>query len=443
MSTQMSSFDESTIIPEQIKEAIRQMGFEKPTEVQAKAIPAALEGRDLLVSSQTGSGKTVAFLVPVLTRLIENKDLTALVIVPTRELAMQVHEVLMDLTDSAQSITGVVLVGGVSMTGQLHRLQRGPRVIIGTPGRLLDHVRRRTVNLQKVNFCILDEADRMFDMGFITQLRDIVSKLPTERQNLLFSATFPPEIKKLAQTMLRNPVEIAMQKVQAAPVEIDQRVLEVSQQMKNEELLNTLNATEGSALVFARTQHRADRLARYLDSYGIKVSLIHGGRTQGQRNRGLADFRDGTSRVLVATDIASRGIDVPHVAYVVNYDLPQCPEDYIHRIGRTGRAGQKGQALSFVTPEDSKAWSWIQGKSDGAGLNLAPRRGKGRPSSNNGRTFGSGGKRRPSGNGKGQSFKGAPHERGESPKSMNARRGANRRPAGKGSLREQAQARYS
>ncbi len=392
--TQMLSFDESSIIPEELKLALRQMGFEKPTDVQSQAIPAALEGKDLLVSSQTGSGKTVAFLLPLVTQLIKNKDLMGLIVVPTRELAMQVRDVLLDLTENSRTITGVVLVGGVPMNGQLHKLQRGPKVIIATPGRLLDHVRRRTVNLKKVSFCILDEADRMFDMGFINQLKEILAQLPAQRQNMLFSATFPPAIKKLAQEVLKNPVEISMQKVQAAPVEIEQSVLEVTHASKNDEILKTLNATEGSALIFARTQARADRLARYLNSYGVKVALIHGGRTQGQRNRSLSDFRSGASRVLVATDIASRGIDVPHVAYVVNYDLPQCPEDYIHRIGRTGRAGQKGQALSFITPEDKKAWAWITGKGSSEGLNLAPRRQKGRPSS--GRpSFSSGGKRKP------------------------------------------------
>lgn len=377
----MQSFDETDLIPNELKLALKQMGFEKPTDVQSQAIPAGLEGRDLLVSSQTGSGKTVAFLVPLITKIIKNKDLMGLIVVPTRELAMQVRDVLMDITDNSRSITGAVLVGGVAMGGQLQRLQRGPRIIVATPGRLLDHVRRRSVNLKKVNFFILDEADRMFDMGFLGQLKEIVAQLPAERQNLMFSATFPPEVKKLAQNLLKNPLEITMQKVQAAPVEIEQRVLEVTHDKKNEEVLNLLNATEGSALVFARTQHRADRLAKYLHGFGVKVALIHGGRTQGQRNKSIYDFRNGVSRVLVATDIASRGIDVPHVAYVLNYDLPQCPEDYIHRIGRTGRAGQKGQAVSFVTAEDRKAWSWITGKTGNEGLDLAPKRQRGRPSS--------------------------------------------------------------
>ena len=358
----MQSFQESNLILDELKRALTQMGFTKPTDVQRQAIPIALESRDLMVSSQTGSGKTIAFLIPLLTGLLKNREFAGLILVPTRELAMQVYNVLVDISKHCPAMSGVVLVGGTPMGPQLRKLQKGPRVIIATPGRLLDHLRRRSANLNKVSYFVLDEADRMFDMGFIGQLKQIAAQLPRERQNLLFSATFPPEVKKLAQSLLRNPFEISLQKVQAAPVEIEQKVLEVSHDKKNNEVLNTLNTTQGSTLIFARTQHRADRLAKYLHNFGISVSLIHGGRTQGQRNRSIADFRSGVSRVLVATDVASRGIDVPHVAYVLNYDVPQCPEDYIHRIGRTGRAGQKGQALSFVTREDRKTWALITRK---------------------------------------------------------------------------------
>lgn len=367
----MPSFNDLNL-PLPLQKALADLNFESPTQVQADALPHALQKRDLLVSSQTGSGKTIAFLIPMLVRMIENPDINSLVLVPTRELALQVQTVLISLTNHMRQIKSVVLVGGMSMRGQLYVLKNKPRVIIATPGRLMDHMGQRTVNLKNVSFCVVDEADRMFEMGFIEPLRKIMAQLNPERQTLLFSATFPPAIKRLAEESLKNPFEIKVQKEIAPPTEIVQEVKEVQHSNKNDEVLNVVNAAHGLMLIFTRTQVRADRLADYLDSYGVRVGLIHGGRSQGQRNRSLNDFRTGASHVLVATDVASRGIDVPSVAHVVNYDLPQTPEDYIHRIGRTGRAGQKGHALSFVTPEDFKLWAWISKKTGAQKLDSKP-----------------------------------------------------------------------
>ena len=354
----MTTFEQLSI-PMELKQTLLRNGFEKPTPVQAQAIPAGLEGRDLLVSSQTGSGKTIAYLIPLVAQMLENKNVRGLVVVPTRELALQVITVFRKITNNQQAIAGVSLVGGMPMSAQFRELAKNPKVIIATPGRLLDHCRRKPTLIRNFNFCVVDEADRMFDMGFLPQLKDILRFLSPQRQNLMFSATFPPSIKNLAREMLKNPVEVTIEKTVETAPKIDQKMVEVAASNKNDEVLNHLRDNEGTTLIFARTQKRADRLTKFLVEYGVKVGVIHGGRTQSQRNRSLSEFRSGAFRVLVATDVASRGIDVPHVANVVNYDLPMNPEDYVHRIGRTGRAGKSGQATSFVTPEDSNIWNQI------------------------------------------------------------------------------------
>lgn len=336
-------------LPQRVTDSIQRMGFEKPTPVQAESIPLLLEGRDLVSLAETGSGKTAAYLIPTVAAAMKNPRTLTLVLVPTRELAAQILDVLRKLTD----FRATVLIGGSSMYRQVRDLKNKPRFLIATPGRLMDHVRQRTLDLSKVTTLVLDEADRMFDMGFAPQVKEIVELLPSERQTVLFSATFPKEVRKLADRILKNPAEVEVRKA-TTPAIITQRIVETEQNRKNDTTLDLINAATGSVLIFARTKSRTDRLARYLSEYGVCVTRIHGDRTQGQRNKSINDFKNGVMKVLVATDIAARGLDVPQVSDVINYDLPMTSEDYVHRIGRTGRAGQAGQAITLVTPEERK-----------------------------------------------------------------------------------------
>lgn len=355
----MNSFSELKL-PEPLNKAIQVMGFEKPTPIQAQSIPAAMIGKNIIGNAQTGSGKTAAFSIPMITYLAQNPTQHALILVPTRELADQVCKVIQSLTKFMPALAPVSLIGGVAMGPQFSALKRRPRIVVATPGRLTDHLHRRSIRLNAFSFLVLDEADRMLDMGFIPQLEEILKYVPQKRQTLLFSATMAPQILKLTQKYIQNPVHVKIAETPQEAPKISQSVLEVAAPKKNEAVLDQLNTREGTVLIFARTQNRTDRLARYLESYAVKVARIHGGRSQAQRMKALDAFRKGSIRVLVATDIAARGIDVDHVAHVINYDLPRAAEDYVHRIGRTGRAGREGQALSMVTPEDRGDWKAIQ-----------------------------------------------------------------------------------
>ncbi len=346
-------------VPKAILDSLAALRFQTPTPIQAKAIPVALAGRDLIGSAQTGSGKTAAFCIPILTRLMTGTAGTALVLVPTRELACQIEAFWKTLTRSIPGMRSANLIGGLPMRPQMQALSAKPRFIIATPGRLIDHLQRRSVRLSDVAFLVLDEADRMLDMGFAPQLSEILKHLPKNRQTLFFTATWAKELDRLAHRYLVNPVQVAAGQISQAAPEIHQSVISTTVQRKNETLLAELKARQGSVLVFARTKSRTDRVTRYLLSYGIQANRLHGGRSQGQRTAALTAFRRGQVRVLVATDIAARGIDVSQIAHVVNYDLPQSSDDYIHRIGRTGRAGAKGHAVSLVTPEDRSQWREI------------------------------------------------------------------------------------
>ena len=346
-------------VPVILLDAIKSMNYETPTPIQAQAIAPALEGRDILGCAQTGTGKTAAFFIPMVAQLLKNPENTGLILAPTRELAAQIETVLRDLTVNCKSLNHAVLIGGMSMQPQMRALSKRPRIIIATPGRLIDHIDRRTVSLLKCSFLVLDEADRMLDMGFAPQLREILKTVPPKRQTLLFSATLAPEVRKLTQNYLRNPVEVMVGTTSKPAEKIKQSSVSVDAKQKADVLLDEINARKGSIIIFARTQHRADRLCRTLKTYNLDVGVIHGGKSQGQRNRALQAFRDEETRVLVATDVASRGLDIPHVAHVINYDLPQQPEDYVHRIGRTARAGESGEALSMITPEEKHLWKKI------------------------------------------------------------------------------------
>jgi superfamily II DNA/RNA helicase len=354
----MKTFQELRL-PGAVDRALQAMQFQVPTPIQARAIPLALEGRDLIACAQTGTGKTAAFCIPILARLVARPGKNALVLAPTRELALQIDAVWRDLTRYLPEMRSAVVIGGAGMPGQVRALSRSPRLIVATPGRLVDHLQRRSARLADIEILVLDEADRMLDMGFAYQLNQILKVLPRERQTLLLSATWAPELDRLAKTYLRDPERVTVGAVSQAAPDVAQALVSVTHQGKNEALLDELNRRPGSVLVFTRTKHRTDRVTRYLTSYGVSVNRLHGGRSQGQRNSALAAFREGTVRVLVATDIAARGIDVTGIAHVVNYDLPQSSEDYIHRIGRTGRAGAKGQAVSLITPDDRTQWREI------------------------------------------------------------------------------------
>ncbi len=351
------SFDQFGLSPE-ILRAVKAEKYEHPTPIQEKAIPHVIEGKDLLGCAQTGTGKTAAFALPILNRLSAEppksgrRNTRCLVLSPTRELASQIAESF-TVYGRYTGMRNTVVFGGVSQRPQTDALRKGVDVLVATPGRLLDLIQQRFVLLDKVEVLVLDEADRMLDMGFINDIRRIIELLPKVRQTLMFSATMPYDIRRLADTILRDPVEVAVTPVAATADMIDQFVYYVEKSNKIDLLKELLHGDEiKNALVFSRTKHGADRIERSLERAGIRVEAIHGDRSQNARERALAAFKKGTTRVLVATDIAARGLDINELSHVINYDLPNEPESYVHRIGRTGRAGLTGVAFSFCAIEE-------------------------------------------------------------------------------------------
>src|SRR5262245_15190206 len=332
---------------------IRELGFTRPTPIQTDAIPPAAAGRDVLACAQTGSGKTAAFLLPIQHRLIAKTRRTtrALVLTPTRELAAQILEDFNALAVHTP-LTAAAVYGGVGMGPQEHAFRSGVDVIVATPGRLLDHFRAPYAKLAGLEYLVLDEADRMLDMGFLPDIRRVLRHLPAKRQTFFFSATMPPPIADLAREMLRQPVTLNVERPSAPATGITQAVYPVPQALKPALLVRLLAQEIHDALVFTRTKHRADRLSRHLGHAGIAVERIHGNRSQAQRTQALEGFKSGKYRVLVATDIAARGIDVTALGHVVNFDVPAVPDDYVHRVGRTGRAEAVGTAFTFVSPEE-------------------------------------------------------------------------------------------
>ncbi|MBM3986122.1 MAG: DEAD/DEAH box helicase, partial [Planctomycetes bacterium] len=333
---------------------IRDLGFTRPTPIQEQAIPPALQGRDLLACAMTGSGKTAAFLLPILHQLIAQPRGTtrALVLTPTRELAAQIVADCSDL-GAHTPVTCAAVFGGVGMGPQEHAFRSGVDILVATPGRLLDHFRHAYARLPGVRHLVLDEADRMLDMGFLPDIKRVLKHLPPRRQTLFFSATMPAPIAALSAQMLQNPVRLATERKSAPATGITQAVYPVPQNLKADLLLAILRRGDmNQALVFTRTKHRADRLCKQLVRGGIRAERIHGNRSQGQRTQALEGFKDGRYRVLVATDIAARGIDVEQLGHVVNFDVPKAPDDYIHRVGRTGRAEATGEAFTFVSREE-------------------------------------------------------------------------------------------
>jgi ATP-dependent RNA helicase RhlE len=342
--------------------AVRELGFARPTPIQSEAIAPAMAGRDLLATAATGSGKTAAFLLPILHHLIEQPRGTtrALVLTPTRELAAQIVEDLNDLAVHTP-VTAAAVFGGVGMGPQEHAFRHGTDVIVGTPGRLLDHFRAPYARLAGLRYLVLDEADRMLDMGFLPDIRRVLRHLPQKRQTLFFSATMPPAIGELAKEMLRDPALINQARSTGPAVGITQAVYPVAAHLKASLLAELLTRGEvNDALVFTRTKHRADRVARYLAQRGFAVERIHGNRSQNQRTEALSGFKSGRYRVLVATDIAARGIDVTALGHVINFDVPAAAEDYVHRVGRTARAEATGAAFSLLSPEEEDSLRAIE-----------------------------------------------------------------------------------
>ncbi|HZZ85013.1 MAG TPA: DEAD/DEAH box helicase [Anaeromyxobacteraceae bacterium] len=346
----MKSFADLNL-SEKTLHALERAGFEHPTPIQAQAIPPALDGKDVIGAAATGTGKTAAFLLPILERLTGKTGTRALVLAPTRELALQIGEELARF-GKGRHVRGAVVIGGVGMGNQTAAFRERREVIIATPGRLVDHLAQGTAQLGDIEVLVLDEADRMLDMGFKPQLTRILARLPKVRQTLLFSATMAGEVAEFARQHLKDPVRVEVARSGTTAARADQQVFLAKQDEKLPLLLALLDDDGDSTLVFTRTKHRADKVARILERAGHKVSRIHANRSQGQRRAALDGFKDGTFRVLVATDIAARGIDVAEIGHVVNFDLPHVAEDYVHRVGRTARAAASGRASSFAAPEE-------------------------------------------------------------------------------------------
>lgn len=348
-----------------ILDAITEQGYDTPSPIQAQAIPAVLDGKDVMAAAQTGTGKTAGFTLPILEilsrgQLAQANQARALILTPTRELAAQVENSVMTYGKNLP-LRSAVVFGGVKINPQMMKLRRGVDILVATPGRLLDLYNQNAVRFNQLEVLVLDEADRMLDMGFIHDIRKIISYLPKKRQNLMFSATFSDDIRNLAKGMVHNPVEISVSPRNTTVESVKQWICPVDKKQKSSLLMHLISQNRWEqVLVFSKTKHGANRLAKYLESYGIRSAAIHGNKSQGARTKALANFKCGNVQVLVATDIAARGLDIDQLPHVVNFDLPNVPEDYVHRIGRTGRAGATGEAVSLVSADEYKLLSDIE-----------------------------------------------------------------------------------
>ncbi|MBL4851601.1 MAG: DEAD/DEAH box helicase [Gammaproteobacteria bacterium] len=348
-----------------ILQAVAEKGYDTPSPIQTQAIPAIIEGKDVMAAAQTGTGKTAGFTLPLLELLSQGEraqanQVRALVLTPTRELAAQVAESVATYGKNLP-LRSAVVFGGVKINPQMMKLRQGVDILVATPGRLLDLYHQNAVEFKQLEILVLDEADRMLDMGFIRDIKKIIAALPKQRQNLLFSATFSNDIRNLAKGLVKNPVEISVSPRNTTVKTVDHWICPVDKKQKSALLIELIHSEEWQqVLVFSRTKHGANRLTRQLETAGIKAAAIHGNKSQGARTKALANFKNGSVRVLVATDIAARGIDIDQLPQVVNFDLPSVPEDYVHRIGRTGRAGSSGQAVSLVCADEVKQLSDIE-----------------------------------------------------------------------------------
>lgn len=346
-------------ISDLVIQSLEKMNFSTPTEIQARAIPHILEGKDILATAQTGTGKTGAFSIPMISLLLQSKK-SALILTPTRELAEQVLKVIKNLIGKNKGIKAAFLIGGEPYSTQLKFLRNHPRIIVGTPGRINDHLERKNLDLSKTDFLVIDETDRMLDMGFIVQINEILKHMPEEKQTLMFSATFEPEILKLAQKYLKNPVRIDITPEIKTNPDIKQELKKVNYNEKYDELKKEIESRQGSLLVFVNTKACAESLTQKMNEDGINAKAIHGDLKQAKRERVVRGFRNKKYRIMVATDVVARGLDIPHIEHVINYDMPLTSEDYIHRIGRTGRAGMQGFSISFMTKNDEQRSYEIQ-----------------------------------------------------------------------------------
>ena len=347
-------------LSQNLKNSLARMNFTAPTPIQISSIPLALEGRDILGSAQTGTGKTAAFSIPLVELLSRSKQGSALILTPTRELANQVIAVIIQLLGRNNPIKAACLIGGESMHKQLGQLKSRPRIIVGTPGRINDHLDRKSLKLSDTGFLVLDETDRMLDMGFGIQIDRILKHLPAKKQTLMFSATLPEEIVRMSAKYLKNPERVSMGATNVPSIKIKQEVIHIQQEQKYPELIKQLQQRTGSILVFVKTKHNSKNLAAKLCKEKFKADALHGNLRQSKRTTVMSAFRNKKFTILVATDIAARGLDVPHIEHVINYDLPQVAEDYIHRMGRTARAGAEGSSLSFITNSDREKWNAIE-----------------------------------------------------------------------------------
>ncbi|NCZ65129.1 MAG: DEAD/DEAH box helicase [Rhodobacteraceae bacterium] len=374
----MTTFQDFAL-PEALQHKLDALGFDKPTPVQERAIPAALEHRDILGSAQTGTGKTAAFSIPLLTKIMNHADVYGIIVTPTRELALQVDEQIRAFLSAKSKIRSVVLIGGASIERQVQALGKRPKIVVGTPGRIIDHLERKSLDLSGFNYVVLDETDRMLDMGFSAPIAEIFSHVSKERQTLLFSATLPKNIQKISAQYLQNPVRIEMGQVNSVGDNIVQSTQFVSKDGKFEMLVDALREHDQSAIVFMNSKFATEKMAKRLKSAGITAEAIHGDLRQSKRERVISNLRDNKFRVLVATDVAARGIDVPHIHQVINFDLPRQTEDYIHRIGRTGRNGAQGIALNLATRDDMEKLNEIERLINPKAAKLAHKRPAGKP----------------------------------------------------------------
>ena len=396
----------SFALPELLQKSLEKLEFDKATEVQAQAVPSALEGKDIIISAPTGTGKTLAFCVPIITNMLLDDHYQAIIVTPTRELSTQISEVVRKITANFNHIKTALLIGGSDMGRQLKQLQSGARLIVGTPGRINDHLKRRSLKLDQTKMLVLDEMDRMLDMGFSIQIDDINKFLPKEKQVLMLSATIPPTIISLANKYLRDPLRITVKSEKAVNSDITETFIKVAKQDKYKTLVEKMEESKGSVIIFVKTRINADDLSKKLNNDFFKTRAIHGGLRQNQREKLIRQFRQEEFSMLVATDVAARGIDVSHVEHVVNYNLPTNPEDYVHRVGRTGRAGKKGHSICLISPSESKEWRALEcfldpskKGSQGGGGNSGGRSGDRRRSGGGGGYKGNGSSRGFRGNG--------------------------------------------
>jgi len=400
-------------LPKLLTNRLKELGLTEPTPIQTHAIPEALNGKDVLGLAQTGTGKTAAFGLPLLTRMLEEqerpmaKSVRGLVLAPTRELAKQINDTLVDYARGSH-VKVMMVVGGLSINPQITKLQKGVDLLVATPGRLIDLLDRRAVRLDSTRFLVLDEADQMLDLGFIHALRKISSLLPKQRQTMLFSATMPKQMNELANSYLNNPIRVQVSPPGKAADKVTQEVHFIAKAEKNNLLIEMLDKhRDERALVFGRTKHGMEKLKKLLESKGFAADSIHGNKSQGQRDRAISAFKEGKTRVLVATDVAARGLDIPDVKHVYNFELPNVPDSYVHRIGRTARAGADGAAIAFCSPDEMDELKAIQ-KTMGVAIPVA----SGRPwapmdAPDKPKRGGGGGGRRRSGGGGGGGFRGA------------------------------------